>query len=160
MSAIKNQGNGRGQGGTGSQKIDAEKRAAKLARMKCFNCGEKGHPAKECPHKDQQDGSEDAPLSGLTLDLVCSTAGGSEGSRIHEFYDVCLDNGSQVNIVDLRLLNNLCTSSKGFRGMSGRAHTNRVGHLEGFFECQACDTCPTNMLSMANIEDLYPVTYI
>lgn len=82
------------------------------------------------------------------------------GSRIHGFYEVCLDNGSQVNIVDLRLLNNLCTSSKGFRGMSGRAHTNRVGHLEGFFECQACDTCPTNMLSMANIEDLYPVTYI
>jgi uncharacterized OB-fold protein len=77
MSAIKNQGNGRGQGGTGSQKIDAEKRAAKLARMKCFNCGEKGHPVKEYLHKDWQDGSEDAPLSGLTLGLVCSTAGGS-----------------------------------------------------------------------------------
>jgi len=32
------------QAGAGaSQKSDAEKRAAKIAKMKCFNCGEKGH---------------------------------------------------------------------------------------------------------------------
>jgi len=29
----------------------------------------------------------------------------------------------------------------------------------GFFDCQACDTCPANILSMANVEDVYPITY-
>jgi hypothetical protein len=33
--------------------------------------------------------------------------------------------------------------------MNGVAETKRVGWLDGFFEC-----------SMANIEDLYPVTYL
>jgi hypothetical protein len=36
----------------------------------------------------------------------------------------------------------------------------RMGFLDGFFECQACDMCPTNVLSMVDIEDLYPVTYV
>jgi hypothetical protein len=123
--------------------------------MKCFNCGEKGHPAKECPDKEK----EDEPLSGLTLDAVCSTSD-ERNCRINQFYEVSLDNGSQVNIVDPRLLTNLRSSRRRFHGMSGSANTERVGDLEGFFECQACDMCPPNLLSMSDVEDLYPITYI
>jgi len=32
----------------------SEKALVKLAKMKCFNCGKKGHPAKACPHKEKQ----------------------------------------------------------------------------------------------------------
>jgi hypothetical protein len=38
--------------------------------------------------------------------------------------------------------------------------TDCVGYLEGFFECQACDDCPTSIISMANVEDRYRVMYI
>jgi hypothetical protein len=89
--------------------------------------------------------------------MVCSVG---TGQRIHQYYEVCLDNGSQVNIVDPRLLTDLRASTKVFRGMSGEAQTLHVGYLQGFFECQACNSYPTNVLSMSDVEDIYPVTYV
>jgi hypothetical protein len=47
-----NKGSDAQAGAGASQKSDAEKRAAKITKMKCFNCGEKGHPVKLCPHKE------------------------------------------------------------------------------------------------------------
>jgi hypothetical protein len=44
--------------------------------------------------------------------------------------------------------------------MNGMAHTDRVGYLEGFFDCQVCDSCPTNIISMSRVEDMYPITYV
>jgi hypothetical protein len=130
-----------------------EKALAKLAKMKCFNCGGKGHPTKACPHKEKQVQGE---MCGMTLQLCCKTA----EAKLHKDYEVCLDSGSQVNIVNSRLLTNLRTSSKRFQSMNGSTTTNRVGYLSGFFDCQVCDTCPTSILSQADVEDLYPVTYI
>jgi hypothetical protein len=97
-------------------------------------------------------------MAGLTLNLICST--NAFGGHLHEHYEVCLDNDNQVNRVHTSLLTNLHTVSKGFRGMSGSAETKRVGMLEGFFECQACNACPTSVLSMVDVEDLYAVTYV
>jgi hypothetical protein len=55
-----------------SEKTKAEKEAAtaaRLAKMKCFNCGEKGHIGKFCPHKEQDEKEVDTepPLAGMTL---------------------------------------------------------------------------------------------
>jgi hypothetical protein len=44
--------------------------------------------------------------------------------------------------------------------MGGISKTTRVGYLDGFYECQACDTCRTSILSLSDVEDIYPVTYI
>jgi hypothetical protein len=96
----KNQGSTSQGAGNANSKNEKEKQASKLAKMKCFNCDEKGHPAKNCPPKEwEQDSADDPPLSGSTLDLVCSTSDNG-GGRIHEFYEVCIENGSQVNIVN------------------------------------------------------------
>jgi len=89
--------------------------------------------------------------------VVC---GASRTERLHGEHEVCIDNGSQVNIVHPSLLTNLREESRGFRGMSGSSGTTRVSMLEGFFECQACDTCPTSILSMSDVEDLYEITYV
>jgi hypothetical protein len=35
-----------------AERTKEEQAAAKLAKMKCFNCGGKGHPARNCPHKE------------------------------------------------------------------------------------------------------------
>jgi hypothetical protein len=115
----------------------SEKALAKLTRMKCLNCGSKGHPAKACPHKEKQAQGE---MCGMMLQLCCKMA----ENKLHKDYEVCLDSGSQVNIVHSRLLTNLRTSSKGFQSMNGSTATDRVGHLVGFFDCQVCDTCPTS----------------
>jgi len=79
---------------------------------------------------------------------------------VDQWYKVCLDNGSQVNIVDPRLLSNLQTCSHTYRSMNGAAATESVGYLDGFFDCQTCTTCLANIISMADVEDLYPVTYV
>lgn len=153
---LNKKGPGKNSPGKDDEKTKQEKLAAWLAKMKCFNCGEKGHPAKACPHRLKKE-AEKPPLVGMTLSACCST---SVGGRLHEFYEVCLDNGSQVNILDPRLLKNLHTTMKGYRSMNGEAETSRSGFLKGFFKCQACDTCPANILSMADVEDRYPVTYV
>jgi len=138
-------------------KTKEQKKAEKLAKMKCFNCGEFGHPAKTYPKKQLQGDKEEdePPMAGMTI-ACCAT---SNAKRLHEHYEVCLDNGSQVNIVDSRLLTNLRTARRTYRSMNGVAHTERIGYLEGFFDCQACDQCPTNIISMARVEDMYPITY-
>jgi hypothetical protein len=48
-------------------KTKEQKQAKRLAKMKCFNCGEKGHPAKSCPKKLQADDKEEPPMAGLTF---------------------------------------------------------------------------------------------
>jgi hypothetical protein len=94
-------------------------------------------------------------MAGMTM-ACCAT---SAGKRLHEHFEICLDNGSQVNIIDARLLTNLRTECKTYRSMNGVAHTDRVGYLDGFFDCQAGNNCPTNIISMARVEDMYPVSY-
>jgi len=44
--------------------------------------------------------------------------------------------------------------------MNGLAETSRVGRLEGFFDCMACEECPTSILSLTDVEDIYPVTFV
>ena len=123
--------------------------------MNFFNCGEKGHPAKASPHRLKKVEAKEPPLAGMTLAACCTTA---TGGWLHEFYEIYIDNGSQVNIVDPRLLKNLRTTTKGYRSMNGVSETSRTRFLEEFFECQACDTCPANILSLADVEDRYPIS--
>jgi hypothetical protein len=123
--------------------------------MKCSNCGEYGHPAKACPKKvDKEDEEEEPPMAGMTMACCATTQ-----QRLHEYFEICLDNGSQVNIVVSRLLSNLRTERRTYRSMNGVAHTDRIGYLDGFFDCQVCDVCPTNIISMSRVEDIYPITY-
>ncbi len=141
----------------GKKKTKEESLAARLAKMKCFIFGEKRHPAKSCPHKEKD---TDEPLMAGMPCHGCFAM--KVGGKLHVYYEVCIDNGCQVNIVDPRLLIkvNLRTSCRTYRIMNGASETKKVGYLEGFFDCQACESCPANILSMADVEVIYPVTYI
>jgi hypothetical protein len=128
----------------GGGKTKEEKKATWLAKRKCYNCGEPGHISPNCPELQQEGESSgddlEPPLAGMTLDAVqmCCAAATNTGN-LYEFYEVCLDSGSQVNIVDPRLLTGIRDSAKTYRSMNGTTTTAKVGYLEGFFECQACD---------------------
>jgi len=143
-------------------KTKEEKKAAWLAKRKCFNCGKKGHIAKDCPElgEDQdesEDDSSEPPLAGMVLSTPSAI---TEATKLFKYYEVCLDSGSQVNIVDHRLLKNIRKSKKTYRSMNGTATTGKVGYLEGFFECQASEGCPANIISMSDVEDKYPMTWV
>jgi hypothetical protein len=150
----------------GKGKSEQDKREDKLKIMKCFNCLQKGHLARDCPENNEDD-DEPEPLAGMTYqreDFVgCSNgccATGKQRKRLHKIYEVCIDNGSQVNIVHPVLLRNLRTSTKTYQSMNGGAVTSQVGLLEGFFECQACEDCPANIISQSDVEELYHMTYV
>jgi len=62
--------------------------------------------ARSCPHKLKEGvkaGKPEPPMAGMTLayEYYATTT-----QHLHQWYEVCLDNGSQVHIVDPRLLTN------------------------------------------------------
>jgi hypothetical protein len=134
-----------------NKKTKEERYAEKLTKMKCYNCGEPGHIAPNCPElAEESSSSEDSepPMAGMTFDDACYKT--TNADKLFKYYEVCLDSGSQVNIVEPRLLRNLRTTQKSYRSMNGKATTSQVGYLEGFFECQACTDCPANIISMSD----------
>jgi hypothetical protein len=78
-----------------------------------------------------------------------------------KWYEVGLDSCSQVNVLNSRFLKNIRQGTGSFIGImdQGRS-TSLVGDLEGFFECQVCDDCAASVLCEADVEDMYPITYV
>jgi len=73
----------------------------------------------ETPRKETgKRGESEPPMAGMTLACDCYA---TTIKRVHQWYKVCLDNGSQVNIVDPRLLTNLRTCNRTYRSMNGAA---------------------------------------
>ena len=112
-----------------------------LSNVECYNCNEMGHLARNCPKKGN--------LSGMT-----------HKGKLPKWYEIGLDTMSQVNVCNPRLLTNIRPSQGSYRGLSGPTSTTTYeGDLNGFFPCQVCDTCSASILSAADVEDLYPITY-
>ena len=77
-----------------------------------------------------------------------------------EWYHVGLDSCSQVNVVNPRFLKNIRPGRGNYVGLKGESQkTVLVGDLDGFFECQVCDTCAASILSFSDVMDLYNVSY-
>ena len=78
-----------------------------------------------------------------------------------EWFEIALDSCSQVNIVNPRFLTNNRPGDGEKVGLSGTSSaTKLIGDLEEFFPCMVCDTCAASVLSMRDVEAIYPITYI
>jgi hypothetical protein len=76
--------------------------------------------------------------------------------------NVLLDNQANISIVQLMLLKNVRPAVKKIviKGVRGpQLIVDQVGDLEGFFEVYASEHTKANILSFAEVEDMYKVTY-
>jgi len=80
--------------------------------------------------------------------------------------EVLLDNQASISILHPMLLSNVLSNVKKakqkikVKGVGGmQLIVNMVGHLNGFFEVYASEQAKANILSFADVEDLYKIMY-
>jgi hypothetical protein len=76
--------------------------------------------------------------------------------------DVLLDNQADISVIHPSLLTGVKPSEKKIKisGVGGvQLIVNQVGFLKGFFEVYASADTKANVLSMAAVEEVYPITY-
>jgi hypothetical protein len=85
----------------------------------------------------------------------------SEGHGFHE-YDVLLDNQADISIVHPRLLREVMQADRPVtvKGIGGRQLVvEKTGYLDEFFRVYTSENAKPNVLSLAEVEDMYRVTY-
>lgn len=118
----------------------------------CYKCQEKGHMARDCTK-----GSNNEQEVGVGL----ASVGHAFASRqVFSKCEVLLDNQASVSALHPGLLRNVRCEDSWVSGLSGAPHRlPYVGDLEGFFECKGSTDLMANVLCMADVEDLFRVTY-
>lgn len=141
-----------------------KKKEMNLDNVKCFNYGNKGHYVRDCLENESDDEDQFARpmLTVLIKDEGDCFAAGTGGRKNLCMYEIILDSGSQVNCMHPRFLQDLREGYGGFRGLYGTGkEINKIGRrLAGFFDClAACEDAKARLISLADVEDLYQVTY-
>jgi hypothetical protein len=138
----------------------------------------RGHIAPNCPEKEAEqettakedegkaksfvtweDGWEEQEEIGTYVTYQVMNA--SEGHGFHE-YDVLLDNQADISIVHPRLLREVMQADRPVtvKGIGGRQLVvEKTGYLDEFFRVYASENAKPNVLSLAEVEDMYRVTY-
>lgn len=165
--ATNNNGSTKSDSNNQQEKSSSEENKKKTRVIKCYNCGEVGHMARDCVKYDDDSEEDDEPIAGVAIEEIIESAdddvqclyGGDSEERPRK-NEILLDSGSQINCVHPRFLVNLRNGTGGFKGLSGdKTSTTQIGTLRGFFDCLASTKTHANVISLADVEDLYDVTY-
>jgi hypothetical protein len=151
-----------------------------LSHIECFKCKQPGHysTSKECPlHPENKKNKAKAGFVNNTWadaeTCIFTTLQVDEleehviNNAVHVTQgllptEVLLDNQANISIMHLMLLSNVRAAPKKIRvkGVGGpQLIVDKVGDLQGFFEVYACEYTKANILSFADVEDLYSITY-
>ena len=124
----------------------------------CWNCNEKGHFRDKCPKRNKRDDEDDECGSAM----VCTGSAFHTQGCSFQWYEVLLDNQADISILHPRLLTELKPVNNCFvSGVSGhKISLPWVGYLKDFFECKGSTDVVANVLCMADVEDMYTITYV
>jgi hypothetical protein len=140
----------------------------------CFNCNKKGHYTNKFPDrkKSAEESDEEDHLRTLhatweasmhvTTRVVQVHNAGEKNSKIGED-EVLLDNQADISIIHPRLLQHIKDSEDRVKdnGVGGlQLIVNKKGYLPDFFEVYTSADTKANVLSSAEVEDKYRITYI
>ena len=123
-----------------------QRRKDKEKNAECYNCGRRGHYARNCTH----DPDDEEKVSATTLDCSLSTVRDS----------LIFDSASHFSIVNREYLSGIMPEKHTFLTSSGGTyHTNEVGYLPGIGKCIAGNG-KVNIISQSKLEeDGFKVTY-
>jgi len=126
--------------------VPKEKNQGNKDKVKCFNCQGMGHYANECPSQ--------------TKTHVNKTSAAHHAKK-YRWFQVLLDNQADKSVVNPRLLNFLRQADAVVTGITGDTiPITERGHLAHFFECLSTDKTGVSVLSFAEVEALYNISYI
>ena len=147
-----------------------------LADADCYSCGLKGHYANKCPYKmektkkaeseDEED--EEYSTSGhvtwAETDQYCTFSTyqvNAVSDSQFKSTEVLIENQADISIVHPMLRNIMAAEQEvKINGVGGHQFTEReTGYLDPFFPVYASTQTKTNILSFAQVEDQYPITY-
>jgi len=166
---------------TGGSPEDGSKKTPKdLSHIECFRCKEPGHysSSKECPLHPSKQKTESGAVNSTWQEYEASiyTTVRIKEEELEEHTvanavhvtqgllptEVLLDNQANISILHPMLLSNVRRAKQKIRvkGVGGtQLIVDRVGHLDGFFEVYASEHTKANVLSFADVKDLYKITY-
>ncbi len=143
------------------------------AKVKCFACGQRGHFANKCPDK----GAKEADAE-VEPDLKRTFATWDDTSTFvtYQVFDanqeqeqahltvqhVLLDNGADVSVFHPDLLRDVQRDAVkiSVNGLGSRQLIlTDEGYLPDFFLVYASEHTAVNILSLADVEAIYPITY-
>jgi hypothetical protein len=147
-----------------------------MSKIKCFYCNEFGHIAPNCPKKAKQaeeraqkaetfvswdDNVDEEQVAGtFFIYQVCHRV--KSGQKFHD-YDLLLDNQADISVVHPRLLWQVMAADKPvtMNDIGGRQLVvTQTGYLDEFFRVYASEDVKPNRFSSADVEDMFPVTYV
>jgi hypothetical protein len=161
----------------GGKENDEQATKKDRSQLECWYCKEKGHFLSKCPKRKKDKEKENQAGEGLAhatwqeeiehnmFSTVCEYTVNNAVNVTQQLKttEIWLDNQADISIVHPVLLQNVRPSEREIKvkGEGGiQFKVNQVGDLPGFFTVYASEATRANVLSFADVEDLYDTSYV
>jgi hypothetical protein len=155
----------KGGGKRGQQKPGkgGDKPKKDLSHITCFNCQEQGHYASDCPAKsDEEEDVNNDDSDSYPHDCITQQAYVATYEDKFKRGAVIIDNASDVCAVRKELLSNVrrAQTRTAISTLAGTEMELELdGDLEGFFRVKSSSKLRVSILSFAQVEDVFSITY-